>query len=455
MHPEFSVLKNKLSLIGEEHLLKYWDTLAEISRTALATQIQNLDFSTILTQKKLLQIPSTKTPLSFEPFQNCEKSGNLKLKQMGEELLTEGKVGCLVIAGGQGTRLNLDGPKGTYPISIIKHKSLFQLLAEKAQAVAKQTGKTPSLAIMTSPLNHEQTLTFFRQHRNFGLAQENISFYTQEMLPFLNQQGTLFLEKPDQIAMGPNGNGRSLASFFHSGIWEEWSERGIKYLNYVLIDNPLADPFDAELIGRHASSESDITIKCIRRQTIDEKVGILVTHEGKAKVIEYTEFPQPEKEALRSDGTFRHPYANISLFCFSMDFIRQMALSDEIFPLHANLKTASEISLTNGKVSTQKIEAWKFETFIFDLLPYANHLEILVYPREECFSPLKNEKGEASPASVKAALQAQDRKILADITHLSPPDFPFELSQEFHYPTHQLLDKWHTRQPDANSYIEP
>ncbi|PJD96763.1 MAG: hypothetical protein CK425_05315 [Parachlamydia sp.] len=452
------LLKNKLSLIGEEHLLHYWDLLSENSQDKLARQIHNLDVPTILSQKQLIKSPLAKVPpLTFEPFSQCETSGNLRNKKLGEKLLAEGKVGCLVVAGGQGTRLNMAGPKGMYPISVIKHKSLFQLLVEKAKASGKQTGKIPPLAIMTSPLNHEQTLAFFKQHDNFGLSPEHIFFYPQEMLPFLNQQGTLFLEKLDQIAMGPNGNGMSLTSFVQNGIWQRWSEKGIEFLNYVLIDNPLTDPFDAELIGFHATSPSEITIKCIARQQADEKVGILVNETGKAKVIEYTEFPLEEREARLPDGHFKHRYANISLFCFSMNFIRQATTSQTKLPLHANLKTASSLSRENHRISSQKIQAWKFETFIFDLLPYAQHLRALVYPREECFSPLKNETGEASPTSVRASLQAQDRRILESITHLPSPVIPFELSQEFHYPTPQLLAAWYQRipQPNSNPYLEP
>lgn len=446
-----TILKEKLFEIDQPHLLDGWEKLSIHSKSLLAKQIESLDIPTFLKQKQLIlnikSNPFEKNQFHFTPFDRYQRSGNFMNFTFGKKLIAEGRLGCLIIAGGQGTRLDSRGPKGAYPVSIIKQKSLFQLFAEKTLAASKQAQTELPLAIMTSPLNHDETLTFFEQHHYFGLSSHQISFYSQEMLPFLNQNGLLFLESPDQIARGPSGNGMSLNDFYKSGIWKKWNEQGVSYLNYVLIDNPLADPYDAELIGFHSTNQLDITIKCIARENPDEKVGILVNNKGKAQVVEYTEFPEEERQARLANAQLKYPIANTSLFCFSMDFIRTISEETEELPLHANLKAAT--AFKNNKIDKEL--AWKFETFIFDLLPLTGKVNALLYPREECFSPLKNATGEASLQAVQNALQAKDRRIFEEIASLPSPAYPFELSQEFHYPTKELLKKWHKKIPPGSA----
>lgn len=454
MNMEKPSLSEKLASINQLPLLKNWDNLSEASQRKLAKQIEEIEIPIFLKQKKVIQSPFQENHSSLTAFNDYEEAGNPILKNRGQDLISEGKVGCIIVAGGQGTRLKMDGPKGMFPISAIKHKSLFQLFAEKTLAAGKQLGVTLPIAIMTSPLNHQQTTTFFTNHNNFGLSSHQLSFFSQGMLPFLNQEGSLFLEEPDHIALGPDGNGMSLIHFYKSGTWQKWHNKGVRWVNYVLIDNPLADPFDAELIGFHADQNLDITIKCIPRLHAEEKVGIIVKRDGKTEVIEYTEIPASERDERLPSGQFKHPCANISLFCFSMDFIKQYAESGKTLPLHANWKSAKYLNPDGQSVNSSTPNAWKFETFIFDLLPEATRVKGLLYKREDCFAPLKNEKGEASPETVQAALLAQDRKTLEQITGLAAPLEAFELSQDFYYPTAELINKWNKRSPNQSGYVE-
>ncbi|MBS4167614.1 UTP--glucose-1-phosphate uridylyltransferase [Parachlamydia sp. AcF125] len=445
----------KLTLIEQQHLLKNWNNLSEDSKKILAKQIEAIDIAVFHQQKKAIQNPpqSHSTPLSS--FHDYQEAGNPLLKAEGQALIAEGKVGCLIVAGGQGTRLKIDGPKGIFPISLIQRKSLFQLFAEKTLAASKQGGTALPLAIMTSPLNHQETLHFFDRHHYFGLSADQLSFFSQGMLPFLDDRGSLFLEEIDRIAFGPDGNGMSLVHFYKSGIWEKWHNQEVQWVNYILIDNPLADPFDAELVGFHADQNLEISIKCIPRLNTQEKVGIIVKKEGKTEVIEYTEVPPHEREARLPNGQLKHPCANISLFCFSMDFIKKYVDTGKTLPLHVNWKPAKCLNTSGEKSLPTFQNAWKFETFIFDLLPETSRVKGLLYRREDCFAPLKNDKGEASPETVRAALLAQDRKILEKITGLPAPREAFELSQDFHYPTEALLNKWDKRCLNRVGYIEP
>ena len=443
---------DKLRTIGQEHVLKHADSLTSAKQIDLYKQIESINIPTFRIQQELLLAHKPHYINALKPFQNFASIGNGKDLRAGKELIAAGKVGCLVVAGGQGTRLHFEGPKGMFRVSLIKKKSLFQLLAEKVVAAEKQAGRSLPLAIMTSSLNHIETIEFFKKHSFFGLEKEQISFFSQGMLPALTQKGDLFLEKAHCIAMVPDGNGSSLKYFWGEGLWEEWYKRGVRYLNYILIDNPLADPFDAELMGYHYNQGAEVTVKCTPRKDPLEKEGILVIHENKVKVIEYFEFPEKEKNATSNGGSLKHLCANLSLFIFQMDFIKNVVKKD--IPLHMAHKSVRMLLADGQSVLPPKPNAWKFEEFIFDVLPLAEKVSALLYPREICFAPLKNSSGANSLETVQAALLARDRQVFSEITGRTPPLFPFELSQEFYYPTSELLQKWKGKGPPTTSYIE-
>lgn len=423
----------KLRSINQEHLLVHWELLTESEREHLLIQINALDISTFHLQQQLLQIDPQSFTKDLEPYTDYAYAGNMADFNAGRHSIAQGHVGCLLIAGGQGTRLRFTGPKGLFPITPIKHKTLFQFFAEKVAAAGRQNNRKLPLAIMTSPLNHEETCRYFAEHQNFGLEADQLFIFSQNMLPFLDKQGNLFFENPGYIAQGPDGNGFSLKYFVQQGIWKKWQDLGVRYVNYVLIDNALADPFDAELVGFHERQLADVTVKCTLRGHVQEKVGVLTKQGNQIKVTEYSELPEIEKKASNPDGTLKHRCANLSLFCLSMPFIAKAA--QHPLPLHLAYKSVNALGKTDEK-------AWKFETFIFDLLPVAQRLAALLYPRERCFAPLKNYSGEGSPDTVRQALLAQAKMIMADITKLPPPEHPFELSADFYYPTLELLSKW-------------
>jgi UDP-N-acetylglucosamine/UDP-N-acetylgalactosamine diphosphorylase len=338
--------------------------------------------------------------------------------QRGSQLIQQGKMGCLVLAGGQGSRFGTHLPKGLVPVTAVKGKTLFQLLCEKTKAASIQAGCPLSLAIMTSPLNHELTCDYLESNERFGLSPEQVSCFMQETLPFLDDKGHWLWDASGKIARGPNGNGYALSRFYQSGIWQKWKEAGIEYVNVVLIDNPLADPFDPFLVAAHAESQVDVTLKCVPREHAAEKVGVVGLREGKVKVVEYLDLPQEEK------ALSHWHVANISLFCFSMDFIAKVA--EASLPWHL----------------VRKGGLWKFETFIFDLLDYTDRTKVLLYPREETYAPLKNAMGEASLETVRLALLGADRRAYAHVSGLPAPEAPFELDPVFHYPTHELFETW-------------
>lgn len=439
--------KEKLNSMGQAHLLNNWLQLTEFEKHQLLQQIDQIDIEIFHLQQRILKnlSPSSSQPL-IEPFLDFAKAGNAADEMLGKEYLSAGRMGCLIVAGGQGTRLHLNGPKGLYPISVIRKKSLFQIFAEKIVAAGKQVFHPLQVAIMTSPLNHSVTSTYFEAHDFFGLKKNQIDFFIQNQLPFLDDKGNLFLESMETIAVGPDGNGSSLQNLWSSGILSKWKTLGIEHLNFIMIDNPLADPFDAELLGYHIRNKNDITVKCTLKNDPNEKVGVLVKEADKVRVIEYTELSEQERNSLTPDGKLKHACANISLFCISLSFIEKLCREKIILPLHPAYKAVKSIDN-----SIQM--AWKFEHFIFDILPLTDKVQALLYPREVCFAPLKSVSGEGSPLSVQAALQAKDKEVYENLFDKKAPPEPFELAQDFYYPMPAYIETWKKRSFSNDHYL--
>jgi UDP-N-acetylglucosamine/UDP-N-acetylgalactosamine diphosphorylase len=439
-----------LSNIGNKVLIKHWNTLDVSQKQSLFAQLQKIDISTLRLQQQMLHDSEFKQR-HISPFTHFSESGNEINKNIGLELISKGLVGCLIVAGGQGSRLYIDGPKGICKVTKVRKKSLFQLLAEKTLAASKQVQRKLPIAIMTSPLNHVDIIAFFEKNHFFGLDQKQLSFFQQETLPLLDEQGNLFLESKDHLSEGPDGNGGALQNFFKNGIWNNWYSQGIRYLNFILVDNALADPFDAELIGFHQQQNSDVIIKCIRRKDPEEKVGVIAQENGKTTIIEYTELSPEDRLALNSEGNLLHPLANLSLFSFKMEFVKLAAKASPI--LHKTFKAAKHLGKNGYVIKPEQPMAWKFEKFIFDILPLASKVHALIYPREICFAPLKNATGNDSYETVADAIEKSDRRVISTISGSQWNESPLEISQEFYYPTKELLNKWKKIKQTHTGYI--
>lgn len=437
----------------ESPIFHYWSSLTIEQQTFFKNQLAKIDLETLNRQKQLLKESMDSTD-TIEAFDEFVFSGNQENQLLGQQLIEQGRVGCLLLAGGQGTRLQFSGPKGTYPISVIKGKSLFQIYAEKVRAASVWANRLLYLAIMTSPDNDEETRDYFQQNDYFGLNPSQVSFFVQETLPLLDANGHLFLRTPSQISSGADGNGNTLFYFAQSGILDKWIQQGIEYVLINLVDNPLADPFDAELVGFHHQQKSEITLKCTEKILPEEKVGVLIKQHDRCRVVEYSEISPDEKNARREDGHLKHCCANLSLYCFSLSFFRRMISEKRSLSLHKAWKAARFVNERGVTQLSSQPMAWKFETFIFDWLIYARKVTAILYPREQTFAPLKNLKGPDSPESVQKSLQEMDKKIIQALTGLPAPDFPFELAADFYYPTSDLRSKWRGRTM-TTSYVEP
>jgi UDP-N-acetylglucosamine/UDP-N-acetylgalactosamine diphosphorylase len=439
-----SFIRERLFELGQQQLLIGLEHLTVSELQDFAQRLQKYTPALSVMQKEAVFQSKIFSP-DIHPYFEYELSSNIENYKRGESLIRQGKVGCLILAGGQGTRLGFDGPKGSFPVSPIKGKSLFQLFCERTKAASTWSGHPLPLCIMTSASNHVQTVEFLQKHDCFGLPSSQVFFLKQEMLPLLDDRGQWLLESPGKIAEGPDGNGHALRLFFERGIWEKWKVSGIDYLNVIFVDNALADPFDPEFIGFSERTGADAVLKAVERLSPDEKMGILAECAGKLKVIEYSEIPPNASQfALSSTG----------MFCISMEFIRYLYQELNVeFPLHLARKKAP-VLLGTSKGFVQEIALiWKCERFIFDLLNYTRRSAVLVYPRDKIYAPLKNATGEKSIETVKRALLLHDREIYRTLTGLLPNASAFELDPAFYYPTEELKQKLNQQQILDQDYV--
>ncbi len=305
---------------------------------------------------------------------------------LGKTLLKEGAVALLVVAGGQATRLKFQGPKGAYPVGL-QNESLFELISKKVIKASNHYGTKITMCVMTSSQNDLETKAFFKKNHFFGLEKEQLKFFSQEELPFLDEEKKPFLLEGKQV-LAPDGNGYALHYFAKSGLLKELKEKGVKLLSFILVDNALTNPFEERAIGYHEKQGADVTLKAIYRKNPLEKLGTLVLKEGKTNIVEYSE--------LKATDIDLYPLGNMGEFLFSFSFIEQ--IQNQKLPIHLAKKEVIPNVFAN-----------KQETFIFDLLPFSKKTEVVVYPRERFFSPLKNATGENSKESVQSDLLKEQK----------------------------------------------
>lgn len=412
---------NYLKYIEQTHLLEHWAELDNFQQKMLLKDISQLQDQTATL------IPN---PGNISEFLNYENFEEGKYFEIGKKIVSEGKMGTIIIAGGQGTRLGFNGPKGIFPISNIKHKSLFQILAEKVLCASKQCGCPLPLAIMTSYFNHRETLNFFNENHFFGLDKKQIFFFEQSNSFMKDLEGNFFLMNPYSLGKSPNGNGSIFESFINSKTYSLWKNLGVEHVNMIHVDNALSDPFDYEFLGFHYTHKNEVSLKAIPRTDPNENVGIIVLNENKKIIIrEYTEFEESEKKAKKSSDQLKHYCANSGMLCLEMNFLKKASTLN--LPYHLAVKEVQIYDAKTKQFITKK--GIKYEKFIFDILPFSNLTAVFVEPKELCFAPLKSANGDKGIESTKLLLLKRDILQWKKILQCSPPEFPFELSLKFYY----------------------
>ncbi|TNJ63664.1 UDPGP type 1 family protein [Paenibacillus hemerocallicola] len=414
----FEKLSERARSYGQEHLLRYYPLLSETSKTKLLDQIGQIDFAAISELARYVDNKpgADKTgsgaispiqALDADAFGERERE---RFTEAGWDMLRQGKVGAFVVAGGQGSRLGHEGPKGTFDIGLPSGKSLFQLQAERLLSLSRRAGRTVPWYVMTSPENHRETVRFFESSGYFGYAPDDICFFRQNVLPALDDAGRIVLSAKDEVAMAPSGNGDAFRSAKQSGVLADMRRRGVEWVFYYNVDNALIRIADPLFVGVAAYYNHPIATKVAEKAHPEEKVGILCLRDGRPAVVEYTEVPEKLMYETDVNGRLAYGLGNLSIHLFRTDFMEAHADADIAYhAAHKKIKTVNEAGET---VTPERPNAYKFERFIFDFFPLIDRMTVLNIRRDDEFAPVKNKEGEDSPETARRLLFNLHRKWL-------------------------------------------
>jgi UDP-N-acetylglucosamine/UDP-N-acetylgalactosamine diphosphorylase len=391
---------------GQSHVLRFWDSLDEAERSSLAAQVESLDFDLIDSLVKNLDSgPQPTGDIAPAPFIELTRRGDdsrwREAAGAGEAAIREGRVAAFVVAGGQGTRLGFDGPKGCFPIGPVTDRSLFRLHAEKVLAASRHYGRAIPFLVMTSSANDEATRRFFEENSFFGLDPDMVRIFRQGELPAVDADGRLILERPGHIFMSPNGHGGSIKALWDSGAVEWLESLGVDVISYFQVDNPLVRIIDPAFVGFQLLEGAEMSLKLLRRTIPDEKLGVWVLADGRPQVIEYIDMPSELMRARDDAGGLLFAGGSIAINLLSVPFVRRLNEKGFALPFHRARKKIPCINDAGETVEPSEPNGTKFETFVFDALAFAQKAIGVETSRAEEFSPVKNASGTDSPETAR------------------------------------------------------
>jgi len=398
--------KTILEKHGQGHVLKFWDRLTTAQQAGLLGQIEALDFNAIDRITALLKAggEAVAAHVNMIPAPVVSpKAGDAKSAlALGEKALRAGQVGVILVAGGQGTRLGYDGPKGTYRLAPISQASLFEIHARKILALERHYKTRIPFYIMTSEGNDADTRKFFQDNRNFGLDAGHVKFFVQGTLPAFLPDGRIILEAPGKLFAAPDGHGGILLALDRRGMLADMEQRGLTTLYYFQVDNPLVDIADPVFVGWHLQRRADMSLKVCAKRDANEGLGVTVVRDGRTAVVEYIELTEEQKNARSPDGELIFKFGSVAIHIFSLEFLHRETTAG--LPLHQAHKKVPFCDDHGASIKPEKANAYKFEKFIFDALPDAKESLILEFAREDEFAPVKNAEGNDSPETSRTAM---------------------------------------------------
>lgn len=424
-------LRETLRRHHQEHLLQWWGELSATGQEKLRQQIEAIDFaqlarltaasqaaSSAADETHAAQQPAARTADAvpdLQPPQNVVSlpsdaaaatvaAAHQQALQKGREWLAAGRVGAVLVAGGQGSRLGFPHPKGMFPIGPVTQRSLFQLFAEQLQARIRSGGGRIPLYVMTSHATHEETVAFFREQKNFGLNPDDVFFFQQGALPAVDvQSGRILMQDKASIALSPDGHGGLLAALQKAGLLEEMRLRGIEALFYFQVDNPATVVCDPLFLGYHRLHKACVSVKVAEKRTPEERMGVVACRDGKTCIVEYSDLPAELALQREEDGSLAFRAGNTAIHVFRREFLERMA-AEASLPFHFARKKVPFINEEGRLIQPEEENAWKFERFIFDVLPLADNVLVMEIDRDREFLPVKNAGGADSPATARAGL---------------------------------------------------
>jgi UDP-N-acetylglucosamine/UDP-N-acetylgalactosamine diphosphorylase len=461
-------LLEKFQRAGQGQVFAYWSELNAGEQQRLLAEAAEIDLAEVaqLTRTLLAAGASTGVDLSDlapAPYEKRPEHGGdaeawARAKATGETALRAGRVAAFTVAGGQGTRLGYDGPKGTFPVTPVRQKPLFQVFAEKIRAAGVRYGRPLHWFIMTSHANHEATEAFFGAHSFFGLDRARVHFFRQGRMPAVDFAGRILLESKCSIALSPDGHGGSLRALARSGSLDLMAREGIDTLSYFQVDNPLVRCVDPAFIGWHLERGSEMSSKMVPKAYAEEKVGHFCTQRGRTVVVEYSDLPAAMQRETGPGGALRYLAGSIAIHVLDREFVRRLAGAGAggegvALPFHRADKKIPTLDAAGQVMKPEKPNGVKFELFVFDALPFARHPVIIETLRADDFSPVKNATGLDSPATCRDDqlrqfarwLRAGGAELATDAT--GRPELTLEVSPLFGYDEDSFADSWRARVP--------
>lgn len=425
-------LRARFEARGQGHVFAHHDRLDASGRDRLAAEAASLDLDELDSLfESLVRRPGPGgggnddaglEPARYIPLPDSPGGDPAvwrKAFEKGEAALRAGRVAAFTVAGGQGTRLGHDGPKGTFPVTPVLGKPLFQVFAEKILAAHRIYGKPVPWYLMTSEANHEETVAFFRSHDFFGLPAERVRFFSQGHMPAVDAEGRILLAAPDRIALSPDGHGGALRALVRSGSIRQMEADGIDTISYFQVDNPLVRCLDPAFIGFHLLKGSEMSSKMVPKAYAEEKVGVFCERGGRALVVEYSDLPERLASETDAQGGLRFRAGSIAIHLFSRTFVETLGSASGNddgagfrLPFHLARKKVPFCDAEGRLVEPEEPNACKFEMFVFDALPFAKNPVIVETDRAEDFSPVKNAEGLDSPATCRADQLRQSARWL-------------------------------------------
>ena len=399
-----SILRDKLKQFGQSGLLAFYEELEETQKDALLNDIETIDFTLMERLYRNIGISDVALEKGMLAPIGCTEAASLPAAKReyfyrkGLYEISAGKMAALTMAGGQGTRLGHTGPKGTYDIGLPSHKSLFEIQCCGLKKVSEEAGHAIPWYIMTSRINHEETVAFFASHDYFGYGKENIFFFPQTMIPAMNREGKLLLENKYTVLKSPNGNGGLFASLLQSGGMADMRRRGITRIFICGIDNCLVKMADPLFLGFFEESGKKAAAKSFIKRTADEKAGVFCKRGSTPYVIEYTEIPEELANLKDENGVWVYGDTNVLNNIFEIGTAEMLA--DAGLSYHVAVKKLNYIDFHTGQPAMIP-DGYKFELFLFDAFSCLDDLGILRIERTEEFAPVKNPVGIDSAESAR------------------------------------------------------
>jgi UDP-N-acetylglucosamine/UDP-N-acetylgalactosamine diphosphorylase len=395
-------IRQKLEEFGQEHVLRFWDELDAGGRASLTAQLEGIDFPLVQRLVDTWGADSpppepfeTIEPVEVIPLPSTDDPAALEALDAGETALRAGRVGLVLVAGGQGTRLGFAGPKGSFPISGVTGRTLFEFHADKIHNLQNRYGQTLPWYIMVGESNEAATKEFFREKAYFGLNEADVIFFKQAMMPCVSGDGKFVLEAPDRLAMNPNGHGGCIPGLVESGIAADARGRRIDTLSYFQVDNWAANIADPYFIGYHLLRGGDMSSKIAAKTGPREAVGVHCVCDGVSQVVEYTELDiYPTLLDTGAQGELIYPAGNTAIHVISVDFVESVYDAFEDFPWHCSHKKIPCIDDAGARIDPAEPNGYKFETFVFDSLRYITHPPVaLEIDRTTEYTPTKSMTG--------------------------------------------------------------